>query len=68
MPSQWYYKQVGREMVGPCTARELKQMASSGQLLPTDRVHREGMMKPVRARRVKGLFAPAPDRGRAGPH
>ena len=45
-------------MAGPFTAKELKEMASSGQILPTDTVRREGAEMMVAARRVKGLFPP----------
>jgi hypothetical protein len=57
--TQWFYTRVGQETLGPCTSRTLKQLASTGQILPTDMVRKEGMEKAVRARRVKGLFAPA---------
>ncbi len=59
MSTQWYFTREGMETIGPCSSRELRRMASSGQLLPTDKVRKEGMEKPVRARRLKGLFTPA---------
>jgi hypothetical protein len=65
---QWFYTREGQEMLGPCTSRELKQLASSGQLLPTDSVREGGMEKAVTARRIRGLFAPAPGKGKTGPH
>jgi hypothetical protein len=58
MPSQWFYSHSGQKVLGPCTSRELKALASSGQLLTTDRVRKHGMVRPVTASRVKGLFAP----------
>jgi hypothetical protein len=58
VPAQWYYTRDGREMLGPYTSKNMKQLASKGQILPTDRVRKEGMEKAVRARRVRGLFAP----------
>lgn len=39
-------------------AQELKRLAAIGDLLPTDRVKKDGMAKSVSARRVKGLFVP----------
>jgi GYF domain 2 len=64
MASQWYFSLNGQAMSGPCSSRELKRLASTGQLLPTDRVRKEGMEKPVRARRLKGLFiSPAANEG-----
>jgi hypothetical protein len=53
-------------MLGPCTSRELKELASTGQLLPTDRVLKDGMERAVKARRVKGLFAPVTGQGESG--
>jgi hypothetical protein len=64
MSNQWYFTQNGGEMLGPCTSKELKILASSGKLLPTDTIRKEGMEKPVRARRLKGLFTPPA--GKAG--
>jgi hypothetical protein len=64
MSSQWYFTHDGGEMLGPCTSKELRVLASAGKLLPTDRIRKEGMEKPVRARRLKGLFTPPA--GKAG--
>lgn len=58
MPGKWFYKRDGGEMLGPYTSPQFKQLAATGQLLPTDRVRKQGMVKTVVARRVKGLFAP----------
>jgi hypothetical protein len=66
MHKHWFYSRDGHEMLGPCTSKELKRMASTGQLVPTDRVLKDGMEKAVTARRVKGLFAPATDQGKTG--
>jgi hypothetical protein len=54
----WYYTRA-RQPVGPVTFDELKELARSGQLLPSDRVWREGMDQWAAARSVEGLF-PAP--------
>jgi hypothetical protein len=56
--SQWYFTRADRKTIGPVTARELKHLASSGGLLPTDRVRRGSSKKMLTASRVKGLFAP----------
>jgi hypothetical protein len=58
MASQWFYSQDGRTMLGPCSSVEMKQLASTGQILPTYRIQRKGRAKTVLARNVKGLFIP----------
>jgi len=45
-------------MLGPYTSLEMKQLAFTGQILPTYRVKRKGREKSVIARNVKGLFRP----------
>jgi hypothetical protein len=55
MADEWYYVRQGEEY-GPVSAGRLKQLASSGQLQPTDLVWKIGMEKKVPARSVKGLF------------
>jgi hypothetical protein len=59
MYTQWFYSIDGQMMLGPCTALEMKHLASTGQILPTYRVQRKGREKTVLARNVKGLFVPA---------
>jgi hypothetical protein len=55
--SMWFYKRDGKLMIGPFTSEKLKEMAATGQILPTDTVRRDGAgMMMVAARRVKGLF------------
>jgi len=56
---QWFYSHCGEKVVGPVTSRELKNLACSGDILPTDRVRRHPMVQPVTASRIKGLFAPS---------
>jgi GYF domain 2 len=56
MPTQWFYSHDGQTMIGPCTSLEMKQLASTGQILPSYRVQRKGREKTVMARNVKGLF------------
>jgi hypothetical protein len=59
MGEQWHYSRGGKT-VGPVSALELKRLASSGQLAPTDLVWKEGMPDWVAADQLKGLFvAPA---------
>lgn len=59
MPNRWYFARAGGKLFGPVTGRELKRLAATGGLAPTDRVKKDGMAKSVSAARVKGLFAPA---------
>jgi hypothetical protein len=61
MASQWFYSPDGQKMLGPCTSLEMKQLASSGRILPTYRVQRKGRATTVMAKNVKGLFLPAND-------
>ena len=48
-------------LVGPCSAVEMKHLASTGKILPTYRVQRKGRAKTVMAQNVKGLFQPKID-------
>jgi len=58
MASKWFHKRDGQKMTGPFKAETLKQMAASGQILPTDTIRRVGADAMVLARRVKNLFPP----------
>jgi uncharacterized protein DUF4339 len=60
MSTRWFYTRDGRTMLGPFSSQALKQLASTGQILPTDRVRKASMERTVRARRVKGLLFAAP--------
>jgi hypothetical protein len=42
MNDEWYYSENGQQR-GPVGAQELRRLAASGQLQPTDQVWREGM-------------------------
>lgn len=42
MSQQWHYAQDGQQQ-GPITPSELKSLAASGKIRPTDLVWREGM-------------------------
>ena len=56
--ANFWYESNG-EQKGPVPASELKQMAASGQLRPTDMIWREGQPDWVAAGSVKGLFPTA---------
>ena len=74
MAEMWYYTCEGKQME-PVSGTELKQLAASGMLKPTDMVWKEGMPKWVRASAAKGLFAnegmiaetPSPPRAAGAP-
>jgi hypothetical protein len=73
MANEWHYSVKG-ERSGPVAAAELKRLADSGQLAPTDLVWKEGLQNWVAASSVKGLFAnrpavppPLPPQGVAAP-
>jgi hypothetical protein len=55
MESQWYYANAGQKF-GPITAAQLKWLAASRKLTPTDLVWKEGMASWVAAGNVQGLF------------
>jgi GYF domain 2 len=59
LATQWFYSPDGQKMLGPCTSLEMKQLASSGKILPTYRVQRKGRPTTVMAKNVKGLFLSA---------
>jgi hypothetical protein len=59
MVSQWYYTQVGGKTNGPFTTRKLRQLASTGQMLPNDKLRLDGHSKFVRAGNMAGLFPPS---------
>jgi len=57
--SQWYYSKNGQRQ-GPVSSEQLRQLAASGQLQPSDSVWKEGMSQWTEAQRMKGLFPAAP--------
>jgi hypothetical protein len=59
MADEWYYTNQGQQK-GPVSTADLKQLAASNQLQPTDLVWREGLAGWVPARSAKGLFPDAP--------
>jgi hypothetical protein len=56
MANEWFYTQNGQPAPSPISAVELKQLASAGQLQPTDLVWQEGMETWKPASSIKGLF------------
>ena len=61
MSQEWYYSSGG-ERLGPVGSRELKSLASSGDLRPDDLVWKEGMGEWQPASKLKKLFPPAESR------
>jgi hypothetical protein len=59
MADRWYYAHEEHK-TGPFSGQQLKDLAASGQILTTDTVWKEGVETGVLARKVKGLFPPAP--------
>jgi GYF domain 2 len=57
MASFWYYRKNGTQY-GPVASRELKAMAASGKLIPTDMISREDLSGWRTAGSAKGLFTP----------
>ncbi|HQU43999.1 MAG TPA: DUF4339 domain-containing protein [Pirellulales bacterium] len=55
MSNDWFYMK-GADKHGPVSSQRLKELAQSGQLLPTDLVWREDMGDWKRARKIDGLF------------
>ncbi len=56
MANEWFYTQNGQQAPAPVSAAELKRLAVTGQLLPTDLVWREGMANWVTAATIRDLF------------
>jgi len=59
MSSQWHYFQDGKQF-GPVTSGDLKTLAASGILTPSDAVQRSGMAHPIPASAIRGLFPDVP--------
>lgn len=56
MANEWHYTLNGQPAAVPVSAPQLKQLAASGQLKPTDLVWQDGMLEWAPASSVKGLF------------
>jgi hypothetical protein len=54
--SEWHYSKNNQQL-GPVTSTQLRQLAGSGQIHPTDMVWKDGMPDWVPAGKIKGLFA-----------
>lgn len=59
MADQWYYVTDGKKN-GPVTSRVLKELADSGELLPSDQVQKYGALAWQRADTLKGLMPTRP--------
>jgi hypothetical protein len=57
MADEWFIKRDDQK-TGPFTSGQLRQMATTGQLLPIDLITKGGVDNWVPASNVKGLFAP----------
>ena len=53
--ANWFYRIDGQE-TGPVDTSELKRLAASGELSPTDMIRKEGIEAWVPASKAKGLF------------
>jgi hypothetical protein len=56
MANEWHYTINGQPAVAPVSAAQLKQLAATGQLKPTDLVWQDGMLEWAPAGSVRGLF------------
>jgi hypothetical protein len=56
MKTDWFYTQQGKAAPVPVPPAQLKQLADTGQLQPTDLVWQEGLASWVTASTIKGLF------------
>jgi hypothetical protein len=56
MASKWYFTRNGRDRLGPFTSKQLRQLAATGQLVPTDMVLKEGNSRWVEAGSIPKLF------------
>ena len=66
MPNQWYYSKNGKQQ-GTVSDEQLKQLAATGNIQPSDLVWKEGMSQWAEARRIKGLFPTISAVGNHGP-
>jgi hypothetical protein len=55
MAAIWYYAH-DENRIGPFSSRQLKELASTGAILLSDTIWKEGIAKGVVASRVKDLF------------
>lgn len=57
MASEWMYAQEGKQY-GPVSSSQLKALAESGKLKPTDLVWKDGMAQWAAASKLQNLFTP----------
>jgi len=55
MADRWFYAH-DESKFGPFSGRQLRDLADTGEILPTDTIWKEGVEKGVLATRVKNLF------------
>jgi hypothetical protein len=67
MSDQWHYMRGGNQG-GPVSAAEIRNLAASGRLAPTDLVWNDGMTDWTPLERVPGLMGGAPAGGAATPY
>ncbi len=67
MANEWHFTLNGQPADSPVSAAQLKELATGGQLQPTDMVWQEGMTGWAPASSIKGLFPPSKLRARAVP-
>ena len=58
MANDWHFTLNGQPADSPVSAAQLKELATGGQLQPTDMVWQEGMTGWAPASSIKGLFPP----------
>jgi hypothetical protein len=56
MAGDWFLARPGQQTVGPITAQQLKQLATSGQVQAADLVWKQGLTRWVPANQIKGLL------------
>lgn len=66
MADEWHYTVDGNQQ-GPVSASELKRLAASGNLGPTDLIWKEGMAEWKPASSVRGLFSSPRTPAKQGP-
>ena len=62
MLEEWHYANNGKQL-GPISASDLKALAASGKLLPSDMLWKEGMAAWKPASSIQGLLPAAPKAG-----
>lgn len=63
---EWFYFK-GDQKVGPITAVQLRQLANTGQVVPSDKVFKQGWSEERLAESLSGLFKPSAVNGKTEP-